>query len=751
MSYTTHAKGILRYLVVSAAAFVALMIVTQIGNVPKAYAADCGPNAIIYCGFNDNNQLVGYLTNNQDTYPRTPHTDLQVIMEHFGLNPSEYERFRTSARDGIVYKDGRIVVGGQTVATNVNSIGRTTLDGRHDKSMSIGGKTYYYGAVTRVFRSPSIPAKVLFDSQGRPETTLLTDCGNPVWGTPVTSTVTCSMLKKTPVDGSADTFSFTTGVAGTGNASIIRCEYDWGDGSQVEHIQDCASPIKHTFKPGTWTAKVTVVASVPGGSTITSKQCQQSITVAPPVVLSPGIKIEKKVNDTKTAAVEVNKNFTYKLIVTNTGNTDLNDIAVDEPSPHVNMKLVSATPGTIVNNSLRYTISSLGIKQSTTITITAVMTQYAAGPIVNKACVDAPSVPGSPDACDTATVTVKKPSVTITKVVNDKKDTAVAVGEAFTYTLQVTNNGESALTNVQVTDAAPKNVTFVSATPGTIKDNALVYTIPTLAVRQTVAIKITAKATTYVSGSIKNTACVNAPAVNPATPKDPDACDDATITLKMVPYYQCVELSGPQPEGYTYTFVAKLNYGNGAVLTSVDFSFGDGATAARVKPGSANAMTVSTKHTYGRADTYSVSATARFTVDGKEAIAPTCSAVIKPTAPPVPECKPGIPVGDVKCNPCPYDASLTADNPNCKAPVKATTLPNTGAGNVIAVGVAALVAGFLFYRHQMFKKHQAEAYQAEVGASPLPLADPLAEDNPLAETPLQPHMHRSTFRRRRQF
>ncbi len=226
----------------------------------------------------------------------------------------------------------------------------------------------------------------------------------------------------------------------------------------------------------------------------------------------------------------------------------------------------------------------------------------------------------------------------------------------------------------------------------------------------------------------------------------------ATITT-VKPFYECVELKGPKPDGLTYTFEAVAKYYNGAVLKSADFVFGDGKSVLGVKPTSDSDTSIITQHTYAQPGNYSVHATLKFIVDGQEVTANNCNAKISPEQPPVPECRPGIPVGDPRCEPCPYDASLPKDDPRCQeAPVE---LPNTGAGNVVAMGLAVVVAGFLFYRHRMFGKHKQHALQAEMGTSPLPLGDPLTTGDPLDGTPhdLTPNepTHRSNFRRRRQF
>lgn len=378
-------------------AAVLLFAVSSFALAPKVYAADdCGPNAIMKCGFSSSADFIKNVRANNDG---NGGSDLQRIYSHFGLNKADYDRFVSTAKSGTVYKDGRVVVGGQTVLKDANSIGRTKLDGRHNKSMVIVSTTYYYGATSRVFLSNSIPAKVMFDSAGNAEFVVLTDCGNPVWGTKVPSSAKCDLLKASPVSGQNGKYNFTTQASKTGNAKITKYVYKFDDGKSVT-MTSGSTAVPYTFAEGSHKVSVTVFATVPGGTTIETT-CETVVTVS-------------------------------------------------------------------------------------------------------------------------------------------------------------------------------------------------------------------------------------------STPK---------------------------------------------------------------------------------------------------------------------ECKPGIPIGDKRCNPCPYDSSLEITDENCKKAEVTETLPNTGAGNFIALTSAALIGGYLFYRQRLFKKRNKEAFEAaEVGASPLPLADPLATDDPLAKTPLEPKQPvRSTLRRRRQF
>lgn len=484
-----------------------LLAVATVSWVPTigAAEAECGPNAVIYCGFTSSTQFVNKIKANIDQNG----DDLPTIFNYFGLQSSEHNRFVSTAKNGTVYKDGRVVVDGQTVMSNAKSLGRTTLGGRHDKSLKIGTETYYYGLTSRVFLSNSLPVKVMFDNKGEVELAVITTCGNPVWGTNVESSAKCDALKKAAVADKLGAYNFTTSASATGNAKITKYVYDFGDGKPITTTQGTKA-VPHTFAPGTHKVKVTVYATVPGGGTVTST-CETMVTVEEPPKPKP------------------------------------------EPEP-------------------------------------------------------------------------------------------------------------------------------------------------------------------------------------------------------VVPFYSCVAETGLAPEGLKYTFTAKAKYGNGATFVNADFNFGDGNTVSAVKPTTADSVTA--VHTFAKSGTYDVSVVLRFSVNGKMVLSDTCKWVVKPAAPPVPECRPGIPVGDARCEPCQYDASLPADDPRCVPAVVTETLPNTGAGNIIALSSAALVGGFLFYRHRAFQRNKAAFHAAENGTSPLPLADPLAPEDPLAHTPLEPEQQqpvRSTLRRRRPF
>lgn len=157
---------------------------------------------------------------------------------------------------------------------------------------------------------------------------------------------------------------------------------------------------------GKYTVESFVTATVKGSDkTVTSVSCKKEFEVVKEK--TPAIKIEKTVNGKEHDKVEVGKPFTYQVKVTNTGETDLKDAKVTDKAP-TNVKFISADKGTITDNQWTYTISSLKVGQSETFNIKAEVTKETEGNIKNTACVDTPTIPGSPDDCDDATVEVPK-------------------------------------------------------------------------------------------------------------------------------------------------------------------------------------------------------------------------------------------------------------------------------------------------------------------------------------------------------
>jgi len=237
--------------------------------------------------------------------------DLQTIYSHFGLNPSDYQRWRTTAKMGKTFKNGDVYVNNQIVMTGANSMGREKFDAQR-KPIEIGGKTYYYSATQDAFGSntDSIDTLVMFDKNGMVETALLTACGNPVWGNKVKPEFGCKALNKTAVSGKKDTYRYTTDAFATKNAKITKVVYDFGDGSGTVTKTNPADAVEHKYtKVGTWTASVTVHVSLPGGQS-TTVNCKTTVTVEKEEEKVPAYACEQLI---ATARDNTNRKFRFSV------------------------------------------------------------------------------------------------------------------------------------------------------------------------------------------------------------------------------------------------------------------------------------------------------------------------------------------------------------------------------------------------------------------------------------------------------
>ena len=238
---------------------------------------DCTNNSIIKCGEPSASAFINKVKSNN---PR----DLQAIYADFGLVSSQYSKFVSSARPGMAYQNGTIVVDGQVVATNAWSIGRSHFS--YSSPITIAGHTYYKSMDSRVLKQ-NLPVMVMFDGKGVMQFAVMNACGNPATGNKVTPTYSCNLLHKSAVQGQDNTYKFWTDASAGHNASIAKVVYDFGDGTTATQTNPGAK-VTHTYKtPGTYTAKVTVYVNLPGNQQIqvTSATCKTKITVqAPPKV-----------------------------------------------------------------------------------------------------------------------------------------------------------------------------------------------------------------------------------------------------------------------------------------------------------------------------------------------------------------------------------------------------------------------------------------------------------------------------------
>lgn len=225
------------------------------------------------------------------------HRDLATIYSFFGLTPDKYNEFIANAKDGTLFRDGRVEVefDGKNVVvmTGVKTVGRT--DQGDPPSIrepfqinGINGKTFYRSTPDHSFADhrQSLPVMVLFDNQGVAKIVIMNSCGNPTFGTPKTPAATCKTLTKTQPDAEKkpNTYKFGVQAEFRDNATFSRAVFTFSDGTAPKTITNLNDQVEHTF---TKDAKVTVTvyARVPGGGEIQAPgaaECEKQIKYIPP-------------------------------------------------------------------------------------------------------------------------------------------------------------------------------------------------------------------------------------------------------------------------------------------------------------------------------------------------------------------------------------------------------------------------------------------------------------------------------------
>jgi len=155
-------------------------------------------------------------------------------------------------------------------------------------------------------------------------------------------------------------------------------------------------------KPGVGTFYNNIAKADPEGSLPTKEDPAVVNCDYTPPKNTPAIEVEKKVS---APVVKVNEPFIYTVKVTNTGNVDLKNVKVDDPAPaNITFDSVAQTAGiafTFSPSRVQAVIASLKVGESTSFNITARVTKYVSGQIINTVCVNAPEVnPEQPEKND---------------------------------------------------------------------------------------------------------------------------------------------------------------------------------------------------------------------------------------------------------------------------------------------------------------------------------------------------------------
>ena len=295
-------------------------------------------------------------------------------------------------------------------------------------------------------------------------------------------------------DAGTNTVHFTTGTLANGGAASFDLT--------VAIDPALTGTLSNT---ATVTPPAGVIDSTPGNDSSTDND-----------TLTPQADLSIRKTDGKTVEVP-GTTTTYVITVTNNGPSTVTGAAVSDPLP-AGVTFVSATNGATYDvgaNTVRFTTGTLATGDSDSFLLTVAIDPTLTGTLSNTATVTPPvgvtdPNPGNDSATDTDDL-VPEADLAITK--SDGKS-HVMPGTSTTYTITVTNNGPSTVTDALVTDPLPANTTFVSATNGATYDagtNTVRFLTGTLASGESVSFDLTVAITPGLTGTLTNVAFVDAP------------------------------------------------------------------------------------------------------------------------------------------------------------------------------------------------------------------------------------------------
>ncbi|MCR9017527.1 DUF7507 domain-containing protein, partial [Aquiflexum gelatinilyticum] len=171
---------------------------------------------------------------------------------------------------------------------------------------------------------------------------------------------------------------------------------------------------------------------------------------------SPSLSITKTATESTFDAVGDVLNYT--IVVTNTGNVTMENIALSDPLTGLNTSIPSLSPGSSESIPTSYTVTQADID---------------AGKVDNTASAAVGTVNVSASESVSAT---QSPALSITKTATE--NTFEAVGDVLNYTIVVTNTGNVTLSNVAVSDPLTGlNTTIATLAPAASQSIPTSYTI----------------------------------------------------------------------------------------------------------------------------------------------------------------------------------------------------------------------------------------------------------------------------------
>ena len=304
-------------------------------------------------------------------------------------------------------------------------------------------------------------------------------------------------------------------------------------------------------------------------------------TTTTPITQTPGQSLVKALTgDSTGGAVAVGDELTYTITLSNTGNTTLTGVVVNDalitPS---SISCASVAPGATCQLVGTYTVTQADAD---------------AGNIRNTAVVSSPACPaGSTNAGCTTTIDtpVQNPAVTFSKsVVLPVGQTEVSVGDTLTYNLQVVVGDAVTTSPVTLTDTLGQGLTLGTVTAGSLScgvGNPLVCTLPANTAPGTYLVTYTAIVNELATGFVRNVVV----ATGDDAPTCQGACQTETIVTEPLPAIVSYGKSAVLPAGknrvvagdvITYTLTATVAAAPTSSVITLTDTLGTGLTFGAV-------------------------------------------------------------------------------------------------------------------------------------------------------------------------
>ena len=383
-----------------------------------------------------------------------------------------------------------------------------------------------------------------------------------------------------PTGGSGPTLAWGFGAAAKLNAGeTLTLVFD----AKI----DAAAPIGSRINTATTAATDALGSPVPANAAawIPADTNPTDSSTAPIRITKPGVAVAKVLATGGDQYVQAGQKTSFKLTVTNTGDTTLTTVPLtDTYDPAIfSYDSASIPPSSTVSPTVKW--NSFGpiapfASKSVNVTFT-VPVQPASGIATNYVGVANVTDEFSHTLAstqDTATVAVTHPAVSITKARHAGQDTTIQAGANAVFDIVVTNTGDTTLTTVPLSDTfVAADLSFATATvaPSNSTSGSLTWAIPgTLppGMSTTVSVTFTALAAPVGNTSVDTARCNGAIDEHGDLPSNVNATASIAITKPQVSVVKTLVSDPVIQVGQTATWTLKVTNTGDTALSSIPLS-----------------------------------------------------------------------------------------------------------------------------------------------------------------------------------